>query len=189
MNKDNDELILELISELEKPASFFSNGSTAELILEVFSKIEIKNKNDLALCQNNLERCVEKCDFLSKEKNNLQNKKLLSEKLDGKKLGVIGGHIRDINRLKVDIGNYFYTSDITFKESECHGVNSSTPPLNVLESKYSTFDILIILTDYASHSLTGNAEKVAKKYGIKIIKSHASHSNNVISELIDIVCN
>jgi len=140
-------------------------------------------QNDLSICKQEKLILNKKVDKLNAQILSYQDSKIIAKKLAGKKIGIIGGHRKDIE--KVESGLKSIEQTITFKTTEAEK-NKGTPPSKDFDQKYSSVDVILVFTDYSGHSLTRAAEKVAKKYNIKIINENRHDSiNAIVKKILD----
>jgi len=166
LSKGRDEIIdktIDSLGETEGKATFF--------------------QNDLSICEQEKQSLNETINDLSAQLLSFQDRKIIAKKLVGKKIGIIGGHRKDIE--KVESGLKGIEPTITFKTTEAEK-GKGTPPSKEFDQKYSNCDVILVFTDYAGHSLTGAAEKVSKKYTIKLINENRHDSiNSILKKILD----
>jgi len=134
-------------------------------------------ENKLYICDKEKENLANEKEVLSAEILRYQDAKNTAKKLKNIKVGIIGGHRKDINKVENGLKNI--EPSITFKTTEAEK-DKGGKPSKEFNQKYSNCDVILVFTDYAGHDLTGAAEKVAKKYDIKLIRENR---HDLISEI------
>ena len=108
-------------------------------------------------------------------------KKNMKKIFDKRKIGIVGGHRTDRDKLKEHITTTGNGASIKFQE---------TPPENVsshrkFKEKYSDMDVIIAITGYVGHSLTNHVGLIEKERNIKtIFIPDLSDIETLIKELI-----
>lgn len=187
--------MLELIGKMEKSVSLILSGREQDVVdelLEIAAQIEsnspgtcnspshlnqLENKN--AELSELLKKCHSERESISCKLIEYEvNKKKLKD-LRGKRVGIIGGHAEDIRRISTMLD-----TDLGIKSKSTAG-ESSTPPYLLLKEKYRNFDLLIILTSYAGHALTGSAERLCDEFAIRKIYDSANLLSSIKQKVIE----
>lgn len=188
MSKYADRM-LELIGKVERSVSLIRSGKEQDVIDEL---LEIADRHDMELSTagNDLENsmaqlkqlldeCRSERDSISCKLNQHALDKKKIKKLNGKRVGIIGGHVTDIRKIEAMLDQ-----DLGIKSKATAG-EGSPPPYPTLKEKHYNADLLIILTGYAGHSLTGNAERLSEEFGIKKIYDSADLLNSIKLKVIE----
>ncbi|MDG1581277.1 hypothetical protein [Pseudomonas sp. GOM6] len=183
------EKMLELIAKVESSTSLIRSGKDQDLIDELIDMVDSHDrelsgeendlKNSMAKLKQLLEECQSERDSISCKLNQHALDKEKIRKLKGKRVGIIGGHVSDIRKIEAMLDQ-----DLGIKSKATAG-EGSPPPYSILKEKHCSADLLIILTGYAGHALTGNAEQLSKEFGIKKIYDSADLLNSIKLKVIE----
>lgn len=188
MSKYADRM-LELIGKVESSVSLIRSGKEQDIIDELIEMadrhaIELSTEgndleNSMAQLKQLLDECRSERDSISCKLNQHALDKEKLKKLKGKRVGIIGGHVTDIRKIETMLDQ-----DLGIKSKATAG-EGSPPPYSTLKEKHSSADLLIILTGYAGHSLTVNAERLSEEFGIKKIYDSADLLNSIKLKVIE----
>lgn len=183
--------MLELIAKMETSVSLIRSGKELDDIdelLEMVAQVEVESPadqnqllNEITVLEERLNKCHSERDSISCKLADYEVSKDTLKKVLGKRVGIIGGHVDEIRRIEAMLDK-----DLGIKSKTTPG-EGSTPPYQTIKEKYRNVDLLIILTGYAGHALTGHAEKLSDEFGIRKIYESANLLNSIKLKVIEVL--
>jgi len=159
--------------------------SIEDEILDNLGEIEDSNKelqNELTNCNSLSLELEEKNERLQKKIFSTHQEKEIRKKLKNKKIGIIGGHLTDINYIETALKEI--ESSMSFKKTE-GGKNQAVPPSSILNNKYKSCDLIVVITNYTGHGLTRAAEKLSKNNNIPhIMENGKQFRHSVLNKIL-----
>lgn len=187
MPKSMDRMI-ELIEKVETSVSLIRSGKEQDVINELLKMVEQMEEsptdrnqlqNKIFELEHHLGACQSERDSISCKLAQFEINKDKLNKLLGKRVGIIGGHVTDIRKIETMLDH-----DLGIK-SKATGGEGSPPPYAELKDKYCKVDLLIILNGYAGHALTGSAERLSDEFGIPKVYDSADLLNSIKLKVIE----
>ncbi|TRX57170.1 hypothetical protein [Thalassomonas sp. M1454] len=173
--KEEETTIVEAIDTLMEIESNELPNEVALKIGELEEELKIVRKS-LSSCEVGTETLASEL-YTYTEKS--ENKRLL----ENRKIGIVGGHKTDIQKIKDKFKEV--SSGAKIKHPQTDGEkNSGCPPYSVFKEKYQHVDVLIVITGYAGHDLTGLADKLEDEQNVYTIRIEKPNNLNAIVQRV-----
>jgi hypothetical protein len=133
--------------------------------------------------QTMLNQCESSKDRLGARLRGYQSTERYFEVFNKRKIGIVGGHQTDAEKLKSAITELSKGAKIKFRET----YDASTPDHRVFREKYRDVDIIIAFTGYTGHSMTKHVDMIEKEEGVSVVRLDKA-PRDMEGLLLDIEC-
>lgn len=144
---------------LDEAIDLILDFETAPGNLEELQKECVDLQTQLNQCESFKKRIGETLQKVQSDKCNF-------EAFNNSKIGIVGGHRTDVEKLKSAINEASKGARIKFQET----YDNSVPTHRKFREKYKNVDVVIVITGYAGHDLTEHADILEKQEGTPVIR-------------------